>query len=752
MSEIRSKRYFILLMAELLCLLLLLPGCFRKEELIQSIYGEDIGEITTQTDDHLEFCSDRMELAPGVYEIRIQSRLADGQRMVVEMKYDNAYFNSLRGNVVTVFSGNDDMDFLVYALDKVPSAYVKCDFHGVGTEGLVQLDICRTNKGNRVVLFLTIVVFAVLDFLLEFRRRILDGRVTKRQQVVFWSLTVGVLIAYFPYLTDYFVVGADTLFHVSRIAWLKETLEQGVSLPVRVQSYWNYDHGYAVSMFYGDLFILIPTLLYGIGFPLMTSYKAFVLILLAATAFIAYHSFFRCMKEEYAALFGSVIYLLMPYHLFSIYNKSAVGEMLAITFFPLLFCGMYLLFTEKISEDSYKKHKWYIVWGISGVLQSHMLSTEMTVVFIVLFCIAFCKKTFRKETFLQLLEAAGIALFINIWFWLPFLYMLNADRYYLQNIVNETIQDRGIFMAEILQLLPQKGGASDGLVNCEPDQVGAAALMLLIIYVLWIVNRRERNKLCSILACFSLLTIVMSTKYFPWDAVSAIPGVGQFVSVLQFPGRFMVLAGVFVSMFVGFFILYIKESGGVLVKSAVGVAAVIAVGSAVYHVNSIAYETGAVYLYEAKNMGTKNVGGGEYLLEEVGRLASDVYYHAPVTEDGLDWSDYQQKGTNAELYLDNQTERTLHVEIPLMGYKGYKLKVSEQAEEIPYITEEVGNHGDLRIAVPAGYQGRISISYAGFPIFHAAEVISLVSLAAMICVYFYHKRKKIQNGNEIKTE
>ena len=739
-------------MAELLCLLLLLPGCFQKEELIQSFYGEDIGEITAQVGDNLEFDSDRMVLSPGIYEIRIQSRLADEQYMSVEMKYDNAYFKSLRGNIVVVFSGDDDMDFLVYVLDKVSSAYVKCVFYGVGPEGMVQLDIYRTNKGNRVVLFLAIAVFAVLDFLIEFRRRILDGRVTKRQQVVFWSLTVGVLVAYFPYLTDYFGVGADTLFHVSRIAWLKETLEQGMSLPVRVQSYWNCDHGYAVSMFYGDLFLFIPALLYGIGFPLMTSYKAFVLILIAATAFIAYHSFYRCMKEQYAALFGSVIYLLMPYHLFSIYNKSAVGEMLAITFLPLIFCGMYLLFTEKISEDSYKKHKWYIVWGVSGVLQSHLLSTEMTVVFIVLFCIVFCKKTFRKETFLQLLEAAGIALLINIWFWLPLLYMMNVDRYHLQSIINETIQDRGIFMAEILQLLPQRGGAGAGLVNCEPDQVGVAALILLIVYVLWIVNRKEKNKLCSILASFSLLTIVMSTKYFPWDAVSAIPGVGQFASALQFPGRFMVLAGVFVSMFAGFFILHIKESGGVLVKAAVGIAAVIAVGSAVYHVNSIAYETGAVYLYEAKNTGTRNVGNGEYLLEEVGRFARDVYYHEPIAEDGLEWSDYQQSGTNAELYLENQTEGTLHVEIPLMGYKGYKLKVSEQAQDVPYITEGVGNHGDLRIAVPAGYQGRISISYAGFPIFHVAEAVSLVTLAAMLCVYFYHKRKKIQNGNEIKTE
>ena len=158
MSKIRSKRYFILILAELLCLLILLPRCFKNEEQIYGFNGEDIIHMAVQVGDSLEFCGDRLELIPGVYEIRLQARTVEGQSISVEMKYENAYFRSLRSNAAVAFSGDDYLEIPVYVLDKVTSAYVQCNFYGVGAEGLEQLDVYRTNKGSRIVLFLAVIV------------------------------------------------------------------------------------------------------------------------------------------------------------------------------------------------------------------------------------------------------------------------------------------------------------------------------------------------------------------------------------------------------------------------------------------------------------------------------------------------------------------------------------------------------------------------------------------------------------------
>ena len=744
-----GRRYLVLFIVEFIVLLLLLPGCFKKEELIDHFWGEDIVGLTTDLADHQEFYGDRLSLAPGVYRINVQTSLEEGQNMFVEMKCDAAYFHSLRGNVAPIFSGDDYMEFRVYALDKVPTAYVQCDFYNVGAEALVRLDIYRTNQGNRIVLFLVLLAFIALDFLAIFRKLILEGRVSKRQQVIFWGMAVGVLLAYFPYLTDYFSIGADTTFHLTRIAQLTNTLKLGPALPVRIQSGWIYDHGYAVSTFYGDLFLLIPAALQMIGFSLMAAYKVFVFILLVATAVIAYHCFYKCIKNEYAALFGSLIHLLTPYHLYTLYSRGAMGESLAMAFLPLVCCGMYLLYTEDVKSADYRKHKWYIVWGVSALLESHLISTELTAVLMLVFCVIFWKKTFRRETFLQLMEATVIVLLINMWFWLPMVYMLGADVYHLQMITSEAIQERGVLFAGILQLLPNKGSAQTGMLNCEPVQVGAGALMLLVVYVLWRIHTRKADKVCSILSGFSFLLLIISTKYFPWNAAMKLPVIGSVVSSIQFPARWMVLANVFVGMFAGFFFLRAKKDGGILLKTAIGVAAVLAIGSVTYHVNDIAIKSSATYLYDGVNMGTISVGNGEYLLEEVPIFALGMYYHDPVAEDGLRWSHYEKKGTDINLSLENTTAETRYLELPLMGYKGYAVNIlRSEGQSEPYITEEVGNHGDLRIAVPAGYQGDIMVSYDGFPSFHVAEIVSLVSLAAIMVVYLYGKRKKVQNGNE----
>lgn len=740
MPGIKRKRFFAVLLAEAFCLLLLLPGCFKKEEEVYSFYGEDIAESMIRADGYLEFQSERMELKAGVYEVRVRTSLEEDQKITVQMGYDRGYFHSLRGNVVRMFPGHKEMDFNFYVLDKVPSAYVECQFFDVGAEGMEELYILRTNKGNRVLLFLAAAVFAALDFLVEFRRRILDGRVTKRQQVVFWTLTAGVLLAYFPYLTDYFIHGADTFFHISRIAWLKETLEQGTSFPVRIQSHWLYGHGYAVSLFYCDLFLFLPAALHLIGFSILAAYKIFILIILAATAVIAYWSFYQCVKDEYAALFGSMIYLLIPYHIYNFYNRGAIGECLAMIFLPLIAAGMYLLYTQDVSAASYKRYKWYIIWGVSAVIECHVISTELTAFVMAVFCVIGWRKTFRKETFLQLAQAVLAAALLTVWFWLPLLYMMHADRYHLQTIVSKPIQEMGVSFAGILQLLPNKGAAQTGMWQCEPIQLGAAVLVLMAVYLLW--RKHSPNRACKISAAFCIVTVVMSTQYLPWDRMMKLPVIGGLVSSLQFPWRWMILATCFAAMFAAFFWKMAWEEGSQTVKLLTVIAAFLAVGSAVYHVNDIAFVSAPVYLYDTENFGTIGVGSGEYLLEETGIFALDVPSHDPVAEEGLEWSDYTQRGTKAKIYLSNQTDGLLYVELPLTGYQGYKLKTWEQQEVVPYITEEVGAHGDLKIAVPAGYSGGISVFYGGFPIFHAAEAVSLATLAAMAAGCFYQKRRK----------
>lgn len=734
----------LLLAVEVLILLLLLPGCFRKEELVQEFWGEDIREQLVSEDGYEKYCSEKIRLEPGVYQIRAWSAAADGQQIYVQMCGEDVSYKSLRNNGVTFFAGSEYDDFEVYVLDAIDTAYVQCDFYNADAGSLTRLEVWRTSMGRRMLLFVLTVFFGVVDCLVYFRKGIIDGKITKKQQVVFWTMTAGVLLAYFPYLTDYFSIGADSIFHWGRIAYLADTLRLGKAFPVRIEGTWLYGHGYASPIFYGDLFLYIPACFRLLGFSIMNAYKMFVLLVLIFTAVIAYYSFKKCVKDEYAALFGSMVYLLAPYHLFNIYSRGAVGEYLAMTFLPLVCCGMYLLYTEDVAAKEYKRYKWYIIGGMSAVLQSHLITTEMTAVLMLLFCALFWRKTFRKQTFFQLFSATGIVLLINAWFWVPMLYMLNKDVYHLQEVISELGQSRGLLFAALFQLLPNKGSAQNGMFHCEPVQVGAGAVMLLAFYAVWRLWKlgEAKDRACTLSAAAGVLLIVMSSRYFPWDAAAEIPGIGYLVESLQFPSRWMSPATLFAALFAVFFFRQIRETGGRWSRTVLGIAAAVTVMSAVYHVNSIAFEFGPVWLYNEENMGTVGVVNGEYLLE--GTTDRDYYFHKPVAEEGLLWSAYEKRGTDVTITLDNTTMEERYLEIPLIGYRGYNVKETDPAPEQtekPSVAEERGTHGDLRLTLPPGYRGSIQVFYQGFWIFHLAEAVSLVSLLTIAGIYLYRKRK-----------
>lgn len=748
------KKYRVLLCMELLIFALLLLGCFQKDERVYSdeelVMGAETGVGVYE--------GRRFAVIPGVYQVRTHVRDMQGESLWVSAACEQSGFRAFRCNGANIYQGNHYIDFEIYVLEKIDSAYVNCSFDGAKV-AIDYLEVYRTNMGATMLLFLYTVVCLALNFMLLFREGILDGSITKEKQVVFWTLLISVLLAYYPYMTDYsHSVTDDGLFHWLRIEGLKETLMQGNQFPVRVQSYWVYDHGYAVSTFYGDLFLLIPVMLRFLGFSIMSADKIFVLVVMTATAMIAYYSFKQCTKHVYAALFGSVIYMLAPYRIYNFYSRAALGEYLAMTFLPLVVCGMYRLYTEDVTDKNYRTAKIPLIIGLSCILQSHILSSEMTVVFMLAVCVIFIKKTLRKETFVQLLQAAVIVLLLNAWFWFPLLRMMPSDDYNMYNVISDNIQDWGTWLSGLFQFYPNKGDAGPGMNMVRPFQMGITSFLILGMVLIVLVRkqicqkgRKMQNPYDRIMLFWSVLIIIswfMSTRYFPWDSLAGISAISIFVNALQFPTRLFSLICVFAAIMAAHFVLWFDweckeniadEALRVMVKKgSVAVLLILAIGSAVYHVNDIAYESKPLWLHNAENMGTISTGRGEYLLGE--STLDKYYYHDPIAEEGLEWSMYEKQGTSIWLSVRNTTAEELLVELPLTGYKGYALECSEYGAALPYITEERGDHEDLRIAVPAGYEGSMKVSYQGFTGFRIAELISAVTVIGIV-LYWITKRR-----------
>lgn len=725
---------------QLLIALALLPGCLKKEELVYSRTNETLGVLGAYSADRTSFRSDFMKLAPGVYQVRVYSDVQENQKMSVELCYETGPYRAVKTNSVTVFPNDGYIDFKAYVSYEIPNAYLQFAFEYMDISGVLQVDVWRTNAGSRLLLFAVLCGFAILDGMLIFRKRILEGSVTREQQIVFWVMAGIVLLSYFPYLTDYYFYVGDLGVHLSRIAHLKDSLLAGGQFPVRIQSTWMFDHGYAISLFYGDLFLYLPAFLMIIGFSLMSAYKIFIFLVMVCSAYIAYRCFKRCVGNVWVALYGSSFYMLASYRLLNLYIRGALGEFLAMTFLPLVGCGVYLLYTQNVNDKAYKRHKWYLILGMSGILQCHNISSEMVVGFIFLVCVIGWKKTFRRQTFFQLLESVGLVIVLNAWYLVPFVYMMMVDSYKVNTIGEADILARALRLCEVFQLLPARVSLPFDEWGHMPASLGAGAGILLL-GILFCKDKGDKQNLKPALAfCgVALMALLLCTDLIPWNILRDIPGIGYVVSSIQFPWRFMSVATAASAFFATFFCEHVRKAEGKLLRCIVGTAGAVVLATAIYQLNLVAVEEAPIYLYEEKNTGTIAIPGAEYLLK--GNEWYEYSYHLPVAEEELDYCEYQQKGTNITLRLSNHSEGVRYLELPLIGYKGYSVD-AEGTGEVPYITEQRGSHNDLRIAVPGGYEGIIHISYQGFPIFRVAELLSVVSLIVIIITSLYRKGKE----------
>ena len=159
---------------------------------------------------------------------------------------------------------------------------------------------------------------------------------------------------------------------------------------MRIQPFWLSGNGYAASVFYGDLFLYLPAMLRLLGVPVQAAYKAFVFAVTLGTAVLTWWCVRRMLRDNAAALAASGLYTLSAYRMVDVYTRGAVGEYTALLFLPLVAYGLWRIFSQ---EDGAKPAR--LVWlpaaiGYTGLIQSHLLTGEMTGFLTILVCLALC--------------------------------------------------------------------------------------------------------------------------------------------------------------------------------------------------------------------------------------------------------------------------------------------------------------------------------------------------------------------------
>lgn len=746
-----------ILSLQVVILLLCVAGLFGKDNK-WNMEGDAFAGIQ-QEDGRTVLNSGNIVLRPGVYRASLSYVTQDDMLNAWSVEADGLSFDGLLANACMLYSGLTETDMYFWLLEETDSLRIRvvCD---ASSEVIIQnAGIAETNLGARLFFTIFLTCFVIWDIVLWRKERSAAGNVPgsfspesdlERRGILF-GMAVLVIVSSIPLFTGYEIASADLNGHLQRLEGTKDALLAG-QFPVRIHPNWLQGYGYATGVFYCDTFLYIPAFLRIMGFPLGAAYLIYKFLVNVGTVVIACESFGRIFRSRLIGLFAAALYTLNIYRLVTMYLKDHLGQYTAAMFLPLFVLGAWRLLAEDGKSRDYGKIWILLALSATGIVQSHVLTCEMTAVFSVVTGIVFIKRVIRKETLLEIGKAISGIVLLNLWFLVPFLDFMTTQKLIItgEKVYTRTIQGYGSLLPQLFGVFalsgPGDGDVSAGMQGEIPFTIGIGLLIGLFYYgylcLIGQIRRQKKGAMKSLgifSAVLSVLALFMTTVYFPWDRLQGLGGfMEKGVSALQYPTRMYVIAAVFLSLTGGSVLLFEKESGrrkNLWMYAGITLSALLLVTGMFFSgllANSSFYK-----IYEENAFGNSYLSGREYLplgTDESLLKAGRVIYPETVAV-----QNYKKDYAGIEIELAcAEGSGGGYVELPLLYYRGYRAE--DMATGELYTVTDGENHV-VRVELPDGYRGTVYISFVSPWYWRAAEA---VTAAAWVFFLIYCVRERIR--------
>ncbi len=748
----RSKRFFhICIFMELILLLVCTAIALVRENKVYTFRSTDF----VREDEYIN--SVPIELPAGVYRVVLEYTCQGTMRHFCTVESPDDPDGLLcSGEHLSDAQESTDLDLWVKGGGTTVVVRILC---GEGPLSVRGLSIYQTGRDMSRAICLLLAVFLLADgfYLYRLRERedgekhwyLPHGALPENRKgedgekrLVFWGLCAIIACSSIPLFVHSIYPGSDITYHLLRIGNIKDGLLDG-QFPVRIDPSWLYGHGYASSVCYGDIFLYFPAVLRILGFTLQESYVCFLFLLNVATCLISYYSFRRIFQDEKVGLLCCAAYTLSVYRLFKMYSWGALGEAQSIVFLPLIFCAVYHIFTGNPKTRAYRRLWIPLGLGFAGIIQCHILTVELCVLFLAAACLVLWKRLRRPETLLVFVKGVLWTTALSAWFVIPFLdYYLNVDMV-IHHVSARTIQEAGLYPANLLFAFFLRGSSRDfmtsGMRDMEALGIGlplsAAAMCLLFLWFFGYM--KQRSGLISgakLAVIFAVISMLMSLSCFPWTRIQFLNGITEkLVSSIQYPNRFLMIGTVLLTFILGVSAVVVKDAFGDKAWSGTMAAfGFLILATAFFYESSIVRDGGALVLYDEKGLGTGYLSGAEYL--RYGIDQSELSFHAPLPGDGIELLEYEKTGLDVCLNLKNRGSDS-YVDVPLQHYKGYTA-LSAGGEELEL---EDGTHFDIRVLIPAGFEGELTVRFQPPWYWRMGELISLLSLSGITVLSLLRK-------------
>lgn len=528
-------------------------------------------------------------------------------------------------------------------------------------------------------------------------------------------------------------ISQDITFHINRFVGLANAFEEGQILP-KIYPYANNGFGYATPLFYCDLFLYPFAILYHFGLSVVWCYKLCVLFYTTLGNIFIYLIFKKETNNRKLSLLASFLYLTCSYHLLNIFIRGALGEILAMTFVPLVLYAIYRILVKH--EDC------FVFLGISFSLlvQSHLISSLLYGIFFFCMIVVFLimnRKDFSliKKTIITIIKGTIIALLLCAWYLLPMFEQMHSQTFWLSvnsqyNNINTTIQP-----------------VSDLIRSSSYKFIPGVGIVFVLFNILYLLVKK--NKYITIIIIYILFMYLIIFGLIP----------GTILNVVQFYFRFYIV--IFpLSIIVMLYVLSKLKYQNVLI-----VISILILFANVVITNIKMMNDGEYYLSNNATINEVNsitsykynldynhdeLGGAEYL-PYTGYMD---YNNDSLAIKCIDKNDqvvdyvyeYDRHFSQIEFTCDNG--RDLELLLPLSYYKGYKAYELIDDKYVPIDITYSPVYKTVLIFVKEG-EHTYKVLYDGTVVQKATLIMSGASLLGLIAYGVYKRKNKLRYN--IKT-
>lgn len=582
---------------------------------------------------------------------------------------------------------------------------------------------------NNDYFFLLIVIGIIAVLLLYYKKTLPD----RKQTFTLLILTITIILASLPLFSNQYrdLLGQDLLVHLSRIEGIKDGILSG-QFPVRIypNSFWR--NG-ILACLYPDTLLYIPAFLRLCGVSYLLSYQFFLLLINIFTITGIYFCIKSITSESNGAILAAVVYGLAPYRLNCLYIRSALGESLAMLFFPFIIAGLYHLFLGN------KKKSYLLIIGYIGLLSSHMLCTLLAILLSIMIGIIFLQNILKEQRIKYLLIVLLSTILIKLDFIVAFIHYSQEElslNELTRNIVDSLLSPLSLFKISVTNY-------DMTMILKEHSSIGISGLLCLIFILILLLSapKESLKKFAISLFIICLFFLVLTTTLFPWAALTKINLLYQLSSILQFAWRLLGLCTIILCMLIG--MLFPIASTRFLNNPRK--CAITLIGSFAICILSI------IPIYQAYFTQTNFIGPysgvttsgrtQEYLPKGTHELQLAERTSATVSNTNVIYAEnYIKNGTSCSFQY-TCTEDEQWAELPLLYYSGYVCYDTDNEGIRTDVKLTKGENNRIRIPLQNCEQFHsIKLYYKGFWYFNLAFVLSTLTFIIFIFTLIYYSR------------